>query len=283
MSIFGNWGRRRSMGLASLAGLAADPTPPPVAAEVKAEPKLAKDARRVVTGFVAGRMAKSENYESNGVRLDINGKPFATRASPNSDVVRVCPGNVNTIAQRQAANAILTSLHAGVSLVTRDGRLRKNKDGTRGDMIDPRIAISGRRNRRAMLFAPKGGCFEVVVGKRQREQAAETFIASTIAQQRSGGGVPDSKMVAKVRAEQRKKAKIKQEIRQNAIKAQKLRAKVDAAETRVAEVATKPGSDKGRAGRVAKAQKAAEKAAKSLAAAVKATEKKQALLATMPG
>lgn len=264
-----NWGRRKHFGLAALAGLAADPSPAPVAAEAKKTEKLAKDARRVVTGFVAGKTAQSENFSSNGLRLDINGKPFATRNAPNTDTIRVCPGNVNTVAQRQAANAILTATKAGVSIVPRSA-----KDST--------LAIGGRKGRRGMNFAPKGGCFEVHIGRTQRARAAENFVVYQSAAQQDGTAVPSAKTVAKVRKQHRAKVKATAAAHSAEQRVAKLNADLNKATEKVMDVMTKPGSDKGRAGRVAQAKKAVEKLDKKLTSAQKTAEKARAKVATLP-
>lgn len=134
-----------------------------------------REARRASAAFLRGSKTKASCgvakkggarpcvFESDGQRLIARGTIVARRAAPNTDTIEVCVPKGSPAEVRQAANAVLRGLKAGVGVRTVKGA----------------SMLSGRKGR-AKAELP-GACIQVRVSKKMRETAARAISAEMAA------------------------------------------------------------------------------------------------------
>lgn len=162
-------------------------------------------ARKVVNAFVLGKSARTGcqkgrgcAYESTGLQLLVKGTPIGLRDATNSKKIELCVRPVGRNAlTRHAANALLRTLKAGVSIGRRALNPRAKRVADRGY----EWRTTGRRSRAGVDWPE---CATVVVGGRIRQKAMKEFQAS------EGGatfGPPELKTLRAAFPKKRKKSK----------------------------------------------------------------------------
>lgn len=134
--------------------------------------------RKVVAAFVLNESASEAGLSTDGRSLKVNGVEVASRESPDSKFMRVCPGKFGTdTASRRAANAVLDILGAGVAVQDRDSE----------------AFLRARHSRVGRVVSPEA-CYTVEVGKRITKRAMTplpTIEEATRRYIRAGGGVDE--------------------------------------------------------------------------------------------
>jgi hypothetical protein len=127
-------------------------------------PAELKKAREVVSAFLLGKEAGSEDMKTDGLSLVVDGAEVARRNSISDRFITVCPGEFGGKgrAERRAANAILEMVGAGVQVYDRDG----------ASFFGPHGSKSGR--------VVSSACHQVEVGKKLRDRAMQEIYGPAI-------------------------------------------------------------------------------------------------------
>lgn len=114
--------------------------------------------RKVVAAFVMNEAASEGGISTDGRSLKVGGSVVASRESPTSKFMKVCPGKFGTdVASRRAANAVLDILGAGVAVQDHDSE----------------AFLRARHSRVGRIVSPEA-CYTVEVNKRIRGRAQQT-------------------------------------------------------------------------------------------------------------
>lgn len=116
--------------------------------------------RKVVAAFVMNEAASEGGISTDGRSLKVGGSVVASRESPGSKFMKVCPGKFGTdVASRRAANAVLDILGAGVAVQDRDSE----------------AFLRARHSRVGRIVSPEV-CYTVEVSKRITKRASGSEI-----------------------------------------------------------------------------------------------------------